>query len=173
MEEEIQETLIVTLTLNEEAGEYFTNLRNQHFPAAINYLKAHLTLFHKLPDDDFVSQALERFSREHSPFNMEVAAVRSIGNGVAFKIESATLLQLHRQLQGIFKSMLIPQDQQRLWPHITIQNKVPPAEATALAHSLNNSFTPFDITATGFAVWTYLNGPWALKANYLFHKKVF
>jgi hypothetical protein len=55
----MEKTLIVTLLLNEEADEYFTNLRNQHFPAAINYLRAHLTLFHKLPDEDYVYQTIE------------------------------------------------------------------------------------------------------------------
>ena len=166
----MEETLIVTLILNEEAAEYFTDLRNQHFPAAINYLKAHLTLFHKLPDDPFVYETVQEIGKQQRPFPMEVAAVRSIGNGTAFKIESETLLQLHKSLQGKFKSILILQDQQRLWPHITIQNKVSPAEVNALVNSLHESFTPFQITARGFAVWTYLNGPWALKETYLFEE---
>lgn len=45
---------------------------------------------------------------------MDVAEVRSIGNGVAFKIQSDTLMQLHADLQAKFKPFLIPQDQQRL-----------------------------------------------------------
>jgi 2'-5' RNA ligase len=167
----MEKTLIITLILSEEADEYFTNLRNLHFPPGINYLRAHLTLFHKLPDEDFVFKTLENLSCKQSKFKMEVAAVRSIGNGVAFKIESDTLLLLHKSLQGNFKTMLIPQDQQRLWPHITIQNKVAAAEANALALTLNATFEPFIITAKGLAVWEYLNGRWALKDKYLFTEK--
>lgn len=167
----MEKTLIITINLNEEAEEYFTNLRNEHFPSAINYLKAHLTFFHKLPDDDHVFETLKILSRKQSQFQMEVTAVRSIGNGVAFKIESETLLLLHKSLQGKFKSLLIPQDQQRLWPHITIQNKVAAADANALALSLNATFKPFEVTAKGFTVWEYLNGPWAFKEMHLFAKK--
>jgi len=168
----MEKTLIVTLILNEEAADYFTELRDQHFPVAINYLKAHLTLFHKLPDHDDVYETLLSLSSQQSKFQMEVAAVRSIGNGVAFKVESERLLELHKTLQGKFKTMLIPQDQQKLWPHITIQNKVAPAEANALLGSLQETFKPFQITASGFAVWTYLEGPWALKENYFFNEKI-
>jgi 2'-5' RNA ligase len=164
----MEKTLIVTLLLNEEADEYFTNLRNQHFPAAINYLRAHLTLFHKLPDEDYVYETIENLSCKQARFLMEVAAVRSIGNGVAFKMESPTLMALHASLQSEFKLLLIPQDQQRLWPHITIQNKVPPAQANALALTMNESFKPFYVTAEGFAVWAYLDGPWSLRQKYLF-----
>ena len=41
--------LIVTLKLDDAAQTYFNALRRQHFPPAINYLGAHLTLFHHLP----------------------------------------------------------------------------------------------------------------------------
>ena len=41
--------LILTLALDADSQAHFDALRKQHFPPAINYLAAHLTLFHHLP----------------------------------------------------------------------------------------------------------------------------
>ncbi|WP_460504174.1 2'-5' RNA ligase family protein, partial [Hymenobacter agri] len=41
--------LILTLALDAASQAYFNDLRTQHFPPKINYLAAHLTLFHHLP----------------------------------------------------------------------------------------------------------------------------
>jgi 2'-5' RNA ligase len=167
----MSKTLILTLLINKEAEAYFTTLRNQHFPAKINYLRAHLTLFHNLPDDEDVYQSIKACCDRYSSFKMDVAEVRSMGNGVAFKIQSDTLMQLHADLQARLKSFLIPQDQQRLWPHITIQNKVPATLANHLAAQLKMGFEPFSIEAEGIVVWEYLSGPWSLLRNYQFAGK--
>ncbi len=161
-------TLIITLQINNDAAEYFTNLRTQHFPAEINHLSAHLTLFHKLPDEDQVFERLQALCCKQNPFEMMVAEIRSIGNGVAFKVESAVLSELHARMQESFKPYLIPQDQQRLWPHITIQNKVSAEVANSLLNSLKQEFSPFTIEAQGLAVWEYLGGPWSLLKTYDF-----
>jgi hypothetical protein len=41
--------LIMTLALEKTAAEFFTAQRTRYFPKHINFLKAHLTLFHALP----------------------------------------------------------------------------------------------------------------------------
>ena len=51
--------LIVTALLDEQAQEWFDRLRRNHFPPARNHLDAHLTLFHRLPDDPVIVAALE------------------------------------------------------------------------------------------------------------------
>ena len=167
----MSKTLILTLIINKEADEYFTALRNLHFPQHLNYLRAHLTLFHNLPEDKEVYESVKAFCGNQQGFTMEVSEVRSIGNGVAFKIQSDTLMAIHAKLQGRFKPLLIPQDQQRLWPHITIQNKVSAALANSLTTQLKEDFVPFTIEAEGIAVWEYLSGPWSLLHNYPFQKK--
>ena len=40
---------ILTLAMNEEASVFFNQQRQLYFPARINFLQAHLTLFHYLP----------------------------------------------------------------------------------------------------------------------------
>jgi hypothetical protein len=37
---------------------------------------------------------------------------------------------------------------------------VPPERARALLQELQNDFVPYDVTATGLALWRYLGGPW-------------
>ena len=43
---------------------------------------------------------------------------------------------------------------------MTVQNKVPPDRARALLAELQAGFAPYDVTATGLALWRYLGGPW-------------
>ncbi len=69
-------------------------------------------------------------------------------------------MQLHGFLQQQWQPWLIPQDRHKLWPHITIQNKVAPATAKALQQELAQNFTPFTAWGTGLSLWEYLGGPW-------------
>ncbi|MDQ3278182.1 MAG: 2'-5' RNA ligase family protein [Bacteroidota bacterium] len=163
--------LIVTLALDEHSFLYFNALRQQYFPPAINYLAAHLTLFHHLPaNEPAVFDDLETWCRAYAPFSLQVTGVRSIGKGVAFTIESPTLLALHKTMQVKWQQWLKPQDKQKLWPHITVQNKVSPQVAKETLQTLQASFQPFAPKALGFQLWTYLGGPWEAIKSYPFQK---
>jgi hypothetical protein len=63
-------------------------------------------------------------------------------------------------MQQAWQQWLIPQDRQKLWPHVTIQNKVPPPVSTLLHQELAKEFNPFFITGLGFDLWEYQGGPW-------------
>lgn len=141
---------------------YFTALRTQYFPAYANFLDAHITLFHKLPRRlPKLENQLSSFALR-TTFNLRVTAVKHIGTGVAFILESKELKQLHKKMQVTFKPWLISKDRLKLWPHITIQNKVTEYKSRLLYEELNHSFIPFDVKATGLASWQYLKGPWQL-----------
>jgi 2'-5' RNA ligase len=153
--------LLLTLTLNSQAQSFFNELRRQHFPAERNFLDAHLMLFHNLPaDQNQILADINAIALQTNPFTLQVSAVASIGRGVAYKTESQQLQTIHLKLQKQWQQWLIPQDKNKLWPHITIQNKVKPETAKDLLAQLNVDFEPFDITAIGFDVWEYLGGPW-------------
>ncbi|RYE24474.1 MAG: VWA domain-containing protein [Sphingobacteriaceae bacterium] len=94
------------------------------------------------------------------------------GQGIklAYKVASENLSALHKQLQHRWQQWLIPQDKQRLWPHITIQNKVSLEESKALATTLSETFEPFEIYGTGLALWEYQGGPWRFIKNFPFAK---
>ena len=159
--------LILTLTLDAAAQVYFDNLRQRHFPPAINYLAAHLTLFHHLPGAGLaaVRAHLHTVASATAPLPLRVAGLRSLGRGVAFILENDELRALHRRLQADFAPHLTPQDQQKIQPHVTIQNKVDPAAARQLLAELQADFTPFEAVGTGLHLWAYRGGPWESMAE--------
>ena len=159
--------LILTLALDGAAQTYFNALRRQHFPPKINYLDAHLTLFHHLPgpDPEAVAAQLREICRAQHPLSLRVTGLRSLGRGVAFTLENEELRALHRHLQAAFAAHLTPQDQQKLQPHVTIQNKVDPAVARQLLAALQADFAPFGAVGTGLHLWAYRSGPWESMAE--------
>ena len=162
--------LILTLTLDAAAQAYFDFLRQRHFPGAINYLAAHLTLFHHLPGTGLaaVRAYLQAVAQARSPLPLRVTGLRSLGRGVAFTLENDELRALHRQLQSDFAPHLTPQDQQKLQPHITIQNKVDPAAVRQLLDDLQAEFRPFEAVGIGLHLWAYRGGPWESLARFPF-----
>ncbi len=99
---------------------------------------------------------------------LAVTGVKMIGRGVAYVLESQQLVGFRQQLAHHWRHWLTPQDQQKLWPHITIQNKVAPQEAKALAEKLRQQFTPFAAAGTALQLWAYLGGPWKLMDTFHF-----
>lgn len=154
--------LILTLALDDLAQDYFNALRCQHFPPKINYLAAHLTLFHHLPGTEVaaVSEQLRIYCSAQAPLPLHVTGLRSLGRGVAFTLENDELRALHRRLQAAFAAYLTPQDQQKLQPHVTVQNKVDHAAARQLLADLQAGFVPFEAVGTGLHLWAYRGGPW-------------
>ena len=163
-----KEPLIVTVLMDQQYQDYFTNLRNQHFPKHCNYLQAHITLFHKLPSNKkIIGNMLEQASKI-KPLELNISAVKNIGAGVAFEIKSPALSQLHKALQQKFNPFLISQDRNKLWPHITIQNKVTAYKAAQTAELLGKDFEPFSVKGIGIGSWLYKGGPWEKQEEYLF-----
>ena len=155
--------LIVTLQMDAARQDFFTDLRTRNFPPAINYLGAHLTLFHNLPgtEERAVIAALAATAAATAPFDMTASGVMKLGRGVAFRIESAALLSVRRRLGEAFAPWLKAQDRQKFRPHVTIQNKVSPAEAAGLHSHLARDFAPFTVGAEGLQLWHYDGGPWS------------
>lgn len=161
--------LILTCQLNPEAQDLFTALRQKHFPPERNFLQAHLTLFHHLPPGEpEIVAGIEDMIRSYAPLVLPITEVVFTGRGVAYKVQSMELKALHLSLQQRWKTWLIPQDQQGLWPHITIQNKVDPWQARQLQQELAASFEPFEIRAEGLSLWEYQGGPWEFVRSFLF-----
>ncbi|KGE14487.1 DUF3253 domain-containing protein [Sphingobacterium deserti] len=155
---------ILTLRLDAESQAFFDRLRTKYFPPERNYLHAHLTLFHKLPDSPHILETLRTF--QLASFQMNVSGLLHLGAGVAYQIDSQELQQLHAHLRSAFEADLIPQDKQRFKPHITVQNKVTAEASKKLLAQLSTNFSPFSIRAIGLDLWTYQGGPWAHKKGF-------
>lgn len=156
--------LVVTLRCEGEGWQRCQRLRQKHFPPERNLVPAHIALFHHLPGEDLLQVETDAFAVWSllGRFSVEVTRPRSLGRGVALNLHSPELLALHSALSRKWERWLTPQDQAKFSPHVTIQNKVDPAAARALLHSLILSFEPFSFSATGVEIWHYRNGPWEL-----------
>lgn len=156
--------IVLTLALDSQSQLFFNALRQRHFPKERSFLAAHVTLFHHLPGDDYDairSQVATAAGAEAAPLQISVTGVRFLGRGgVAYTMENQRLRALHKRLQKQWHGKLTLQDQQRLNPHITVQNKVDADIARALHQELSHQFQPFDVTGTGLQLWAYRGGPW-------------
>lgn len=165
--------LILTLTLDADSQQFFNELRQQHFPPERNFLAAHVTLFHHLPGTEYaaVTDYLTEVAAAQAPLALTVTGLRFLGRGVAYSLENAELRGLHRALQTRWQAHLTPQDQQKLNPHVTVQNKVDPAVARALHAELATGFAPFEAVGTGLQLWAYRGGPWEALQTFAFENR--
>ncbi|MEH3144689.1 MAG: 2'-5' RNA ligase family protein [Methylobacterium frigidaeris] len=162
--------LILTLGMDEAAFATFDRQRRQYFPAKLNHIPAHATLFHHLPGDEEagIGETLTALLRTEPPPEIAVSGLRLTGRGVAYVLDSAALAALHGRLAKHFAPWLTPQDRQGFRPHVTVQNKVAPETARALHEDLQAGFAPFRFTATGLLLWRYLGGPWEARGRFPF-----
>ena len=162
--------LILTLAVDPAAQADFEAQRRRYFPASLNRIPAHVSLFHALPGDEVssIQARLAAIAAEAFTFPVSVDSVQKLGRGVAYALKAEPLSALHARLREAWLPWLTPQDQQGFRPHVVIQNKVDPAEARVLYERLSASFRPYSVTATGLLLWRYLGGPWALEESYPF-----
>ena len=141
---------------------YFNRLRAAYFPPERNYLAAHITLFHQLPPSSLheLDRLIRRIAIDTPPPAAFLREVYSLGRGVAFRIESPTLLDIRARIADHFTGMLTAQDQGTPRLHITVQNKVTPPEARALLADLSRNFAPRPLKIVGLAAHHYRGGPW-------------
>lgn len=162
--------LILTLRLDAAHQARFDALRAAYFPAERNYLRAHITLFHKLPADALSAIAfrLTRLAAGTPPPDVAVEAPYLIGRGVAFRLVSPVVDALRRDLADDWRDWLTPQDRGKTRLHVTVQNKVLAAEAKALLSNLLPGFAPGAFRSPGLDLWRYLGGPWSHEAGFDF-----
>ena len=161
--------LILSLRLAEADQLRLDRLRDAHFPPERNFLRAHVTLFHHLPSDALATLTADLQDAARRPaFPVRVARLRSLGRGVALSLEADALNTLRAGLARRWEGWLGAQDSQRFQPHVTIQNKVDPAEAKRLFAELSAGFAPWTVTATGLSLWWYRGGPWEAAGEWAF-----
>ncbi|NEX62416.1 2'-5' RNA ligase family protein [Noviherbaspirillum sp. 17J57-3] len=154
--------LILTLKLDADSFERLDGLRRTHFPPERNFLSAHVTLFHALPGEELqaIRERLQQECAMTAPMTIEFPRVRMLGRGVAIEIVSTGLSALHGRLAAGFRDWLTPQDRQGFRPHVTIQNKVPAAQARELYDSLSAGWSMAAGRSAGLMLWEYKGGPW-------------
>ncbi len=165
-----QRPLIVTLALDPENQARLEAERRRHFPARLNRIPAHVSLFHALPGEDLdpIRAEIAKLSESTAAFSIEVHDLMRLGRGVAYAMRSPELDGLHARLRAAWLPSLSRQDLQPFRPHVVIQNKVDPGEARALYDRLAATFRPWTAEAAGLLLWHYEGGPWAPAGEFPF-----
>ncbi|HET7816362.1 MAG TPA: 2'-5' RNA ligase family protein [Sphingomicrobium sp.] len=153
--------LIVTAELGRDDFAWLEGLRRRHYPPERNRVPAHLTMFHGLPPsaEAEVRGLLARLA-ERRPPNAFVAGVMDLGGGVAFRVASDELGLLRREMAERLAGLLTAQDKAGWSAHVTIQNKVAPRDARALAMALGSTYDRRPLRIAGLGLHRYLGGPW-------------
>ena len=95
------------------------------------------------------------------------AGVLDFGGGAAFLMEVEGLAKVHENLRAGWTPWLTAQDDRRLKPHVTIQNKVDRDTARATQAALRE-MPEMRGHAVGFAIWHYRGGPWEAAGRFPF-----
>ena len=163
--------LIVTALFGPGDDGWLQQLRREHYPAELNRVPAHLTLFRHLPP----SLEVELSSRLAAataapPPPATIAGIVDLGEGTALRVDSPALEAIRDDLAEAFHGLLMPQDQAPWRPHVTIQNKVERREAKALQQLLGARFSPRPLAIRALASWRYRDGAWEPLKTHPFRK---
>ncbi|MBW8743419.1 MAG: 2'-5' RNA ligase family protein [Sphingomonas sp.] len=163
--------LIVSALLVPEDFAWLDALRRAHFPPERNRLPAHLTLFRHLPPS-LLPELKHRLGDavRSAPPRAETAGLIDLDGGVAVRIASPALEGIRADLASSFRGLLTPQDQAGWRPHVTIQNKVAPAEARALKSHLETDLRPRPLRIDGLAAFAYRDGLWEPLSRHMFRR---
>lgn len=157
-----EDPLILTLALDEASFARLDAERRAFFPARLNRIPAHVTLFHHLPggEEAAVLGALREACAGQGPVPVRATEVFPLGRGVAYRLDAPEVAALRARLARGWDGWLTPQDRQSWRPHATVQNKVTPAEARDTLAQLRAGFVPWEARAEGLLLWRYRGGPW-------------
>ena len=151
--------LIVTAEFDEPMQGRLEALRRAHFPPERNHIPAHCTLFHALPG----AMEAEVLARLTLPGDRcaRIGPPRFTGRGVALVVEAPGLAALRAALAREWQAVLTPQDRQGWRGHVTVQNKVAPEAARALAARLQVDWQgSLEARLAALRLWRYRGGPW-------------
>ena len=161
--------LIVTADFSTDDFAWLEGLRRAHYPAELNRVPVHLTMFQGLPPSaaEEVRQQLSVHAAGPPPGAM-IAGLMNLGSGVAYRVVSDDLEGIREEVADHFHGMLCAPDAAGWRPHITIQNKVTPRQAKQLLDALERDFRPRALGIAGLSVHRYRGGPWETLAAYKF-----
>ena len=161
--------LIVTAEIGASDLAWLDRLRRVYYPPERNRLPAHLTMFHSIPPsaEGEVRRVLARLGTEPLP-KASIQGFMDLGGGVAFRVVSADLDRIRRDMAEALHGLLSSQDSGGWRPHVTIRNKVPPKESRAVIDRLAADFRPCALAISGLGLHRYLGGPWETRAIHPF-----
>ncbi|KAM0158413.1 hypothetical protein ACHAQE_004202 [Botrytis cinerea] len=178
----MSQPFILTLRLDAASEKLLTALRTRYFPSSRNYLSAHVTLFHALPSSQYslYRSILTSLSSREQKFKVGIKNPFPLGKkGVALNIASFKLRKIHEELLGEFREngvQLTEQDERKIRPHVTVQNKVGEEEAKRTLEEVRREWIMHGDgnegiggMAEAISLWRYeVGGEWTHLEDYEF-----
>lgn len=166
------EKYILALQTDPAHHKAVTALRNQHFPANINKLSAHVALFRALPGSQLplIQSAIENLVSNYEPFPISTGEPFPMTHGVGLHVHVEPATDIFRTLREQWGGFLSKQDQS-FRAHYTIQNKVETRTAQKSLEEIRSGphrFQGSTGTVTGLSLYLYDRGYWTLKYTYPF-----
>ena len=163
--------LIVTALFAPGDDGWLQALRRAHYPAELNRVPAHLTLFRHLPPS-LVAELGSRLAAATAapPPAARITGIMDLGEGTALRVDSPELEAIRADLADAFHGLLMPQDLSSWAAHVTVQNKVAPREARRLQQQLRADFEPRPLAIRALGIWRYQSGPWEKVREHAFRR---
>lgn len=152
----MEKRVIITALLDRDIEKELTTLREKFFPKEINYLPAHITLFHAAP-----LELVENLNLIREPMPMSMREPVFFGRGFGIKVDCPELKAWRRDLLKL-PLEFTPQDENSNQLHVTLQNKTQPDRARKDFEKFKEIWKKFDSQVFGVQIWKYLGGPWEL-----------
>lgn len=174
---------ILTLSTTPSLSDPLTKLRQKYFPPAINYLEAHLTLFHALPHEqiDIIITDISKLASETAPMRIATGEPKRLKRGVWISVAETQgandIRTLRDRLRESWHEFLSLQDRQPGWhagkpawtPHWTVMNKMDDPAVKQAFKEITSNLQGAVGNGLGLTMWEYLeNGRWDLKQKFPF-----
>lgn len=158
--------LLIVAELPQDLFAWADALRRAHYPSERNrpnngYLGAHVTLFHGLPPsaETAVLALLPELARQPPP-DAAITGLMDLDSGTAFAVESPAMVALHEDMAERLHGLIQQKDARELRLHVTVQNKVPRADALALQARLAAAVVPRSFRFRGLGLYGWTGAIW-------------
>jgi hypothetical protein len=164
--------LILTAELPPALLARLNALRSKHYPAGAARAPAHLTLFRHLPGPQLraLIDDVRRLALETRCPLVSVAGLQRPDTSVALKVESPELDEFRERLAVWWSPLLTPGDAAQARLHITLAAHLRPAEARALATTLQGSVGTVRFPVRACLLWQHAEPRWLPLVRLGFHR---
>jgi 2'-5' RNA ligase superfamily len=169
----LAQPFILTAELPGDVLAWADGLRRAHFPPERNHLAAHVTLFHAFAPSlrEELLGLMPAIAAQHAPPPARIEGLMNLGKGTALAIISPAMSAIRADIAERFAGALSAQDSHKPRLHITVQNKVTPAEARALQSELGSGLQPRSFAFSGLGLHLYLGPHWERVGRWPFRGK--
>ncbi|MBJ3762974.1 2'-5' RNA ligase family protein [Maribius pontilimi] len=153
--------MILTFGFDAASFARLAPLRERYFPAARNFIPAHVTLFQQLPDDHQSRILADLAQAGRTPaLPFRATGILDFGGGAAVDLDCPDGVALQQSLRRGWADILTDSDDRKRKLHVTVQNKVERETAKSTQAALRAGFTPWEGLLDRLILWHYRGGPW-------------